>query len=70
MQIDRIEGNLAIIELDNGTFIEVPVSHIEGRVRDGACVKKTTLPNHFQVDEASTQDIRTRIEAKMRDLFI
>ena len=36
MIVDRIEGELAVVELDKGKFVDIPVKKISGRVRDGA----------------------------------
>ena len=40
MIVDRIEGELAVVELDKGKFVDIPVEKISGRVRDGAVLVK------------------------------
>lgn len=69
MVIDRIEGDIAVVEIAVANFIEIPCSQIQGHVRDGAQLKQIG-PNSYVVDERETEATRDRIADKMRDLFI
>lgn len=53
MIVDRIEGKLAVVELDKGKFVDIPAGKISGRVRDGAVLVKTAA-GRYRVDEEET----------------
>ena len=67
--VDRIEGELAVVELEDGGHEDVPVSSIEGRVRDGAVLAQDEDGN-LSVDEEATEERLARIKEKMDKLFI
>lgn len=69
MIVDRIEGNLAVVELSFGRYENVPLSQIRGRVRDGAVLRQAS-PDAFEVDERATADAAARIKQKTKGLFI
>lgn len=58
--IDRIEGDLAVVETDSG-FINVPLGNISGRIRDGAVL--ACADGGFTVDEDATA---ARLDAARR----
>lgn len=69
MVVDRIEGNLAVVEMGGGQFRNVPLDRIEGRVRDG--VSLVSLGGgRYKVDDGDTEARRKRIEEKTKGLFI
>ena len=53
MIVDRIEGKLAVVELDKGKFVDIPVGMISGRVRDGAVLVREPA-GRYRVDEEET----------------
>lgn len=63
MIVDRIEGELAVVELDKGKFVDIPVEKISGRVRDGAVLEKGAS-GRYRVDEEETAR-RTRHAASL-----
>lgn len=69
MIVDRIEGNLAVVELSFGSYKNVPLNRIRGRVRDGAVLRQTGV-DAYEVDERATADAKARIDEKTRGLFI
>lgn len=69
MIVDRIEGNLAVVELSFGRYENVPLSRIRGRVRDGAVLRQAG-PDAYEVDERATSDAAARISEKTKGLFI
>lgn len=68
MVIDRVEGDLAIVELGVGRFVNIPVSCIEGRVRDGAVLVKLD-DNQYRIDEEQTALVSARAAERTRNLF-
>ena len=67
MVIDRIEGDVAVVELDEGTFIDVPLARIEGALRDGAVL--AAREGGYAVDEDATAARRADLQAKAARLF-
>ncbi|MBE6469520.1 MAG: DUF3006 domain-containing protein [Coriobacteriaceae bacterium] len=67
MAIDRIEGGLVVIEVGDGSFIEVASDRIEGRVREGAVL--VDEGGVYRVDEDATEIRSRRISGKRRRLF-
>lgn len=66
--VDRIEGNLAVVEKDLGSFENVPLSKIAGRVRDGVVLGRRSDGSLF-VDEAATKRRTNEMQARARSLF-
>lgn len=67
MVIDRIEGNVAVVEVDKGTFMDVPLSRIDGHARDGATLVKRC--DRFVVDEGETAKRNEAVREKRGRLF-
>ena len=66
--IDRFEEDIAILEREDQAFIEVPVSLLPEDVTEGDCL--IFEDEVYIKDEAETDERRTRIEKKMRTLFV
>ena len=67
MVIDRIEGDVAVVELGEGAFIDVPLARIEGKARDGAVL--AAHEGGYAVDEDATAARRAALQAKAARLF-
>ena len=65
--IDRIEGSVAVVELDRETFIDVPLDCIEGDVRAGATLRETD--DGYAVDEQATAARHAAVQEKANRLF-
>lgn len=68
MVIDRIEGDVAVVEVGRGEFLEVPAASIGGRARDGAVVRKAP-DGALTIDEGATEERRGRVAERARSLF-
>lgn len=66
--VDRIEGDIAVVEVGADTFVDVPVGDIEGDVRTGAVLREIA-PGEYVVSEGDTAGRARRIQAKARRLF-
>lgn len=66
--VDRIEGDVAVVEVDVDRFEDVPVADIEGDVRRGAVLREIA-PGEYVVSENETAARAARIRAKARRLF-
>ena len=65
--IDRIEGDVAVCERDDGSFANVPLADLPNGVREGSVLRSE---GGSWVEDASEQaDRKERIEGKMRRLF-
>lgn len=62
MILDRIEGDIAVLELDNGTLIQVPAGLLPAEAKEGDCLRLT-------VDADTTEERRQRMKEKMNRLF-
>lgn len=67
MIIDRIEGELAVVETDDG-FIDVPLSAIRGRARDGA-VLVSQEDGSYTVQEDLTEKRADEAQRRFESLF-
>lgn len=67
MIVDRIEGDLAVVEIEKGRFENVPVGSIEGDVRDGAVLVERD--GGYVVDEDETKLRSEAVHARLNSLF-
>lgn len=67
MVIDRIEGDVAVVEIAKGEFRDVSLASIAGRARDGAVVVEDGAG--YVVDEAATAERAERMTGRRRRLF-
>ena len=67
MIIDRIEGERAVVELEKGRFVELPLTRIDGNVRDGAAIIERN--GNYVVDEDETSRRLRIVSAKRGRLF-
>ena len=67
MVIDRIEGGVAVVEVARGEVVDVPLSRVEGRARDGAVL--VARDGRYVVDEAATAERRKRLDERRRRLL-
>lgn len=66
--IDRFEEDLAIIEKDGETFIEVLRSLLPSDAKEGDCLK--LVDGVYLIDAETTQARAATIAEKMRRLFV
>ena len=65
--IDRIEGDVAVVETEDGSFTDVPLARIAGKAREGAVLAKAPLG--YTVDEEATAARRAAMQEKANRLF-
>jgi hypothetical protein len=66
--VDRVEGGLAVVEISRGKMANVPVSLIDGRVRDGAVLVKKA-DGTYSVDEKETERRMRQARSRLDGLF-
>lgn len=66
--VDRIEGDIAVVEVDAKTFVDVPLENISGNVESGSVLRKVG-ENTYAADEEATADRSKRVQAKAHRLF-
>ena len=67
MVIDRIEGDIAVVEVARGEFVDVPLASIDGNARDGVVLARNA--SGYCVDEKATMARRMRLDSRRRSLF-
>ncbi|MFR3275839.1 MAG: DUF3006 domain-containing protein [Collinsella phocaeensis] len=65
--IDRIEGDIAVVEVAKGEFVGVPLASIDGDARDGAVLARNA--GGYYVDEKATSARRMRLDRRRHSLF-
>lgn len=66
--IDRIEGTVAVAEMDDGSFQDIPLERIAGHVRDGALLREAE-DGSYAVDEEATARRTDEIRSRFGSLF-
>lgn len=59
MVIERIEGDIVLIELDNGDYIEVSKNNFPENIKEGDCVLKSS--DGYVIDVKKTSELREGI---------
>lgn len=62
MIVDRFEGKLAIIELENGEFIDLPKKILPNNANEGSVI-------NIICDNEETQLLRENAKKKMKSIF-
>lgn len=65
--VDRIENDLAVCEMEDGSFLNIPLSAISGAAKEGDVL--IADGEHYRVDEGATELRRQRMRARMHRLF-
>lgn len=65
--IDRIEGNIAICENENGNFLEIDILSLPDNIKEGDCVKFEN--SKYILDEKYAEERRKNIRKKMNNLW-
>ena len=67
MTIDRIEGDLAVCEKENGSFVNVPLKSLPSGAREGSVLVRDG--SSWRLDAAREAQRRGHIAKKMNSLF-
>lgn len=65
--IDRVEGNYAICENEDGNMCRMPLGNINGNFKEGDILIK--INEYFQVDKVATEARRKQISDDMEDMW-
>lgn len=65
--IDRIEGSFAVVELNDGTMVNIPKNKIVGEFKEGDILVEDS--KFFKVDSELTKKRRKEIEHMMKDMW-
>lgn len=65
--LDRVEGNYAILENENGNMIEISIDNIDGNFREGDILIKEG--DKFTVSELLTKERKDKINNMMNDMW-
>lgn len=65
--VDRVEGDVAVLERDDLEIVDVPLSELPEGVRQHDCLEEDG--GAWRIDRDRTAERKRRIEEKMRKLF-
>ena len=65
--VDRIEGDVAVLERDDLELVDVPLTELPEGVRQHDCLE--VEDGAWRIDRDRTAERKRRIEEKMRRLF-
>lgn len=65
--IDRVEGDFAIIEKENGDILEISIESIKGAFKEGDII--INKDKYFEVDEDFTLRRKERIDNSIKDMW-
>ncbi len=65
--IDKIQGDMAVLERDGKTYLEVKTSSLPQGAREGDILKETT--SGLEIDAQATSLRRKEIETLLDDIF-
>ncbi|MFW2489277.1 DUF3006 domain-containing protein [Clostridium chromiireducens] len=65
--IDRVEGNYAIVEKENGDMHKISLSSIKGGFKEGDILINKN--EYFEVDENFTLTRKKQIDESMKDMW-
>lgn len=65
--IDRVEGDYAVAQKENGSMCEIPLQYIKGDFKEGDIL--VNINEYFQVDKAATKARRKQIDDNMEDMW-
>ena len=65
--IDRIEGNYAIIEKENGDMYKISIENIKGDFKDGDIL--INKGEYFEIDKKFTLNRKNEINDSMKNMW-
>lgn len=60
--VDRFEGNIAVVELEDGSIIDCPKALLPTNAKEGSIINIT-------VDEKATEEKLQKLTSRMNSLF-
>lgn len=66
--VDRVEGNFAVCEKDDGDMRDISLEKIKGNVRDGVIILET-CNGYFMVDEEMTKEREKEVQDFMKGMW-
>lgn len=67
MVVDRIEGDIAVMELEDGSHEDIPLDELPDGVREGSVIIRTE--RGYELDPAAEAERRRRAAELTRRLF-
>ena len=65
--IDRVEGNYAIVEKENGDMYKISIENIKGNFNEGDIL--ITRGEYFEIDKKFTLNREDEIKASMKNMW-
>lgn len=67
--IDRIEEKIAVIELEDGRMLDVKISNVKGRCKEGKVVEIQHECENILINEYETIERRKYMKTLIKDLW-
>ena len=65
--IDRIEGNYAIVEKENGDMYKIFIENIKGNINEGDILIKKS--EYFEIDKIFTLNRKNQVKNSMKNMW-
>lgn len=65
--IDRVEGNYAIIENENGIMSKIPIENIKGNFKEGDIL--INKEEYFEIDRSFTLNRKKQIDDNTKNMW-
>lgn len=65
--VDRIEGEIAVCENEDMTFVNINISALPEGIKSGDCI--TEEKGVYSFDEKATENKRREIDSLLNDIF-
>jgi hypothetical protein len=65
--IDRFEGDLAVCEKEDGTFMDIRSQSLPSKAKEGDIL--LINGDHISIDQSGTQEKRNKINKLMEDMW-
>jgi len=66
--IDRVEGNYAILEKEDGNLINIPIENIKGDFKDGDVLIKID-DEYFEIDKEFTLSRKCNVDNITKNMW-
>ncbi|MBQ9948035.1 MAG: DUF3006 domain-containing protein [Oscillospiraceae bacterium] len=67
IKIDRLEGDKAILEMDDGSIREISVYELPAEAHEGSLLIETN--GYYQLDTRTEAERRKRLSSRTRQIF-
>ncbi|GAA0745558.1 DUF3006 domain-containing protein [Clostridium oceanicum] len=67
--VDRIEGNIVVLELENKTMLNINIRKFPKELKEGDYVYKDKISGKMKIDKEMTKKISEEIKKLTKDIW-